>query len=262
MLAESFQKELILKNALTRIRRASLFVDSSLRRRRQQILAANSTEGHQYFLAMKQALTEFDVDIGACADATETMRRSSGEKFKIDVQRFISEPAQKIAIGQTLNSRQSHVYSLSKSQGVLSPSHSALIDTKVGDLAWGAFSLKKLSQSCTPGSSKSTQARLTGASYGNQLNLEDLAVIDCAVCYRNDDFDYYFMTQLSAGGAEVVHRVAMIIARDYYVRVDKAIVAAAKMLLDPIVGGDADHCCSMLKQRQIPTSWAHYCDLR
>lgn len=261
MLLEISRKELVLKNALTRLRRASLFAASALRGRRQKILAANSAEGRQYFLAMKQALARSSVESVNSAGPANSLKRNVEEDFISDALRFISEPVQKTAIGYVLMRGAVQTYSLAGPGKMLTSSQCLGVDNIVAELAWGAFSFNKRLQSHSIARPRFSPQNSINEGCGKQLNLQDLNILDCAVCYHDRELDYSFMMQLSADGAEIVHRVAMLIACDYNLRVDRAIVAAAKILLDPLVGGDADHCCCMLKRRELPRSWAEYYDL-
>lgn len=248
------QKQVILTNALTRVKRASEFADSAFRTRRQEVLAENCVEGQQCFVAMADALRRH------YAESDENTRSSSlaweeEDEFKPIVLNFVAEPAQRIAIDHidlSLNDMESSRYEDSITAGQLR----AFSKATIGRLAWGALSLRKVLQSESTIKQKTDRPCSIRSSRIDQLSLHDLSIINCAACYQDRQFDYSFMGQLSAGGADTVHKIAMLIATEYCMRIDMAITVAAKILVDPLVGGDGDHCRSMLKRRQLPPEWA------
>lgn len=247
------QKQVILTNALTRVKRASEFADSAFRARRQEVLAENCVEGQQCFIAMAHVLrrhyVQSDDPIRSSCLALEEK-----DEIKAIVLNFVAEPAQRIAIehiGLSLDEMGSRRYDNSIAAVPIKNLSSATI----GKLAWGAMSLRKVLQS-EPEINKKKEPCPIRSDRIDQLGLHDLSIIKCAACYQDRQFDYSFMGQLSAGGADTVHRVAMLIVTEYRLRIDMAITTAAKILVDPLVGGDGDHCRSMLKRRQLPPEWA------
>lgn len=205
---------------------------------------------------MTIALEQRKLSNGAKLEATVALLREVDDTYKIAALTFIAEPAQRSFISRIeIGGLQS--FSLvpeisAKRQYALEN----LLSDDVGGLAWGAFSLKKVKQPQSVVNEKPERIDSKRTFPTDQLTLEDLSIIGCAGTYQNRDFNYSFMKQLSTDGANIVHRIAMILATDYCVRIDVAIITAAKVLTDPIVGGDARHCYCMLKVHQFPESWA------
>lgn len=250
------QKQLILTNALKRMRRVSIYADFRFRARRQDVLAAYSSEGQQCFTAMTLALEQCKLSSGKTLEATETLPQEVEDSFKAAALIFVAEPAQRSVIERIeLGNLRPPPPEQEISAMRISTLDNIICDD-VGRLAWGAFSLKKVQQfqSVAIEERKHSDGRPTFLR--DQLSLQDLSIICCAASYQDRQFDCSFMRQLSTSGANIVHRIAMILATDYRTRIDLAIITAAKVLSDPVVGGDADHCYCMLKAHQFPPSWA------
>lgn len=238
------------------MRRVSIYADFRFRARRQDVLATFSSEGQQCFTAMMVALEQRKVSRGERLEATVSLLRKVDDSYKVAALNFFAEPAQKTLIEKIeLGSLKSFTH-VTKNSAKQSCALEELLSDDVGRLAWGAFSLKKVKQPQLLAIEKPKRSDSKRTCPKDQLNLEDLSIISCAGRYLNRHFDYSFMKQLSTNGANIVHRIAMILATDYGTRIDLAIITAAKVLTDPIVGGDAGHCYCMLKARQFPESWA------
>lgn len=253
---EDSRKRLILTNALSRLRRAAIFAEPALRRRRQEILAVYCYDGQRCFAAMREAFRR-----GVVTADGDNLRATSPDQDETDlftsaIMNFVAEPAQKLVIKKNYVSRSEEVDPGDDVPITLPASYVNFRSGEIGRLAWGAFSLKKIMYPVSVGVERPKKSNSIRLGSGVQLSLRDLSIIECAAFYQEGDFDHAFMRRLSDGGAAVVHRIAMIVVNDFSIRVDKAIVIAAKTLADPLVGGDADHCCSMLKTRQFPPSWA------
>lgn len=246
------RKQLILINALSRVKRASAFSDSAFRMRRQEVLATNHFEGRQFFVAMVRALRDRGLasDDDAIADLLVPEQVA---KLNPVVLNFVAEPAQRSLIEYTNPCSSANSQNCRKNP--LPAVCRNLANVNIGRLAWGAFSFGKLMHTSIQNNECMAEARSMQCGRADQLSLQDLSIIKCAACYQSCQFDYSFMEQLTADGATTVHRVAMMLANEFRLRVDTAIVTAAKLLVDPLVGGDGDHCRSMLKRRQIPASW-------
>lgn len=250
------QKRLALDHALSRLRRAALFAEPALRRRRQEILAVYCHDGKKFFETMEgvlhQKLATGQVDKGCSA----SLVLAEADLFRSMALKFIAEPAQRLAIEKKKALRAGEVHYSKAAPIKLSVDCEMTSSDEIAQLAWGALSLKKITHPLEVIREQPMSLDLGRSGVGVQLNLQDLSIIECAACYQDQEFDFAFMKQLSDEGAAAVHRITMIVVGNFSIRVDKAIVIAAKALVDPLVGGDADQCCSMLKSRQFPPSWA------
>lgn len=255
MRSEKSRKQLALINALARVRRASVFAENSLRLRRHEILTSNSIEGRLCFIVMMQELklnASEGCDKGVDLGSITTQGQAALEDA---VSRFVAEPAQKI-VAERLRSLGLENLNSKPSATDASCSHHGYVESlSVAQLAWGAFSLRKVLRNESVAIESRQPGHLKSTRRSARLELADLSIVDCAVRYQDRHLEYSFMSLLSADGAALVHRVAMLLASMHRLRIDTAIATAAKILVDPLVGGDADHCCSMLKGHNYPASW-------
>lgn len=224
-------------------------------KRRQEVLAAPCIQGKQIFVSMTQILRQDKSLTGARIEQTVSGGSEEEKISKESVLKFVSEPSQRVAIELLRSSAEEDSISNLRSSIAPSLTGESLEVLDVGRLAWGALSLNKANQSPTVSIVKPEQADAIRSSQSDHLNLKDLSILGCTVCYQGQQLDFSFMSQLSADGAEIIHRTALLIAIDYRLRIDTAIVTAARILIDALVGGDARHCCCMLKRRQLPASW-------
>lgn len=258
MRRETGQKQLILMNALKRMKRISIYAEVGFKTQMKDVLANYSWEGKECFKAMDLALKQYKLPSSELLWSAGSAPQDVEEVFKVAALNFVLEPAQNsfleriqlVALGEQFC--EDHI------QGESTAPLGNLPIERIGQLAWGAFSLKKIRQhqSETIVNSHRPYRIRNRNRNGDQLSLQDLTMIECAASYQGLHFDCSFMRQLSTAGANTVHRIAMILANDFHARIDVAIVKAAKLLSDPIVHGDADHCYCMLKERRFPASWA------
>lgn len=252
MCVENMQKQLTVINALSRLKRTSLASEHLFRSRQLEVLAEHSEKGILYFEAMSQVLQRLEHSPIGGLKAARCSMRDSDELFENIVLKFFSAPAQKIFVKVTGSS----IAGAWTNGAPLHSETSAPPHPTVGDLAWGAFSFGKAYGLHPLRDDNPNHIALKRNGQFGQLGLKDLSVIECAVRYMDINLDYPFMGHLTEAGATMVHQVVMMLVTDFCIRVDTAIADAARLLIDPEVGGDVDHCCSMLRQRQFPAKWA------
>lgn len=252
---KSLQKQMTLTNALLRVKRASMLAAPAFSRRRQEVLAAHCIQGEQIFVSMTQFLRQENSLTGDRIEQLISDESEEEKRLKESVLKFVSEPSQRVAIELLRSS--AAVDSISALRSPTAPvlRGGSLEGLNVGRLAWGALSFNKANYSRTRFTVKPELGDTIRGSQSDHLNLKDLSILGCSVCYQGQQLDFSFMSQLSSDGAEIIHRTALLIAIDYGLRIDAAIIAAARILIDPLVGGDARHCYCMLKRRQLPASW-------
>lgn len=261
MRPEKSQKQLTITNALARLKRASISAENAFRTRRHEILASNCIEGRRCFLALMQQL-QLNTSVECRQfEEFESIATEDQETFKRAVINFVSEPAQRSAVDRVKGSGLANADPDLSINGAPCYSHLTIPKPSIAKLAWGAFSLKKVLQHQSLVIENSGPRHFGDGKPSAQLGLQDLSIIDCAVRYQDYHFEYAYMRLLSADGAALVHRVAMLVAIEHNLRIDIAIATAARILIDPLVGGDADHCCSMLRAHSYPSSWGEQYNL-
>lgn len=246
------QKELIISVALERVDRATKQVGPAINCRRIEVLATNAPEALKYVSAIRKAIALEQVkpdDVNAGVFET----RDEEEILRIAAS-YLSAPAQAIANRKSYE-RPDLTSTTSEHVGAQSRSYAFEVAPTLGELAWGAYSYGKslcqhqVQPALVPTNSSQRDRRL------KQLGLPDLAIIECAIRYQEREFDVGFIKHLSADGAEIIHKVAMVLACDFSQRIDTAIGTAAAVLIDPIIGGDADLCLCVLRSRRLPLHW-------
>lgn len=246
------QKQLTLLNALSRLKRISIVLEPLFSTRQLEVLAKDYVKGSRYFEAMTHVLHQRELLLMDVPKAAMCSMLSNTD-LAIDVaQTFISEPAQRIVIGL----KEEGISDKRPNGGPAPSGEHASSQPTVGELAWGALSFGKV---CGLDPLPDTYSNPSGSTIngqGSQLSLQDLSIIECAVRYMDSDLDYSFMAHMTEAGAAMVHHVTMTMVAELSIRVDTAITAAARLLIDPEVGGDVNHCVSLLRRGQFPAMWA------
>lgn len=232
-----------------------MFAENTLRLRRHEIIASNSIEGRLCYVAMLQELQLSASEGCEKGEGFGSITTQDQAALKNAVSRFVSEPAQRIAAERLKNLDLENAKSKPSVLDASGSDDEHVENLSIAQLAWGAFSFRKVLQNKNLTTESSLSCQLTSVKRSPQLGLPDLSIVDCAVRYQDHHLEYSFMSLLSPDGAALVHRVAMLLASEHRLRIDTAIASAARILVDPLVGGDADHCCSMLKGQNYPVSW-------
>lgn len=251
------QKELILAAALERVDRATARVEPTLNYRRTEVLAANAPEALRYIAVVSKAVYPPRIPTDGGNTATETRENGDDEEIFRIIARYLSAPAQAKVIANRKITESRNLTSTRPERIDDHGESQALAEAPtIGELAWGAFSFGK--GLCRRQMQAESNRDMLGQrkSRFRQLNLSDLSIIECAVSYQDCELDVGFMKHLSADGAEVIHSVAMVVACDFSQRIDTAIRTAAAVLIDPLVGGDADLCLCLLRSRRLPVHWS------
>lgn len=250
------KKEVIISAALERVDRATAQAEPTLNSRRIAVLAANAPEAVKYIAAVHNAVALAGMQADDGNAATETRKNGDEEAISRIAVAYLSKPAQAQTIANRTSTDCANLTS-TRPEGIGEHVRSQTLvkPPSLGELAWGAFSYGESLRE------RQLEAEMSGDMLSHrknryrQLDLFDLSIIECAISYQDYEFDVGFMKHLSAEGAEIIHSVAMIIASDFNKRIDTAIRTAAAVLIDPIVGGDADLCLCLLRSRRLPAHW-------
>lgn len=257
------QRQFTLISALSRIERASDCVEVTLRTHRLEVLARHYLAGQQYLDAAARFLDQQKKYSNKNEEGASPVLSTSEVSADAVTRAFFNAPAQRIALTRAVDSASNSLGNVGpSSDSVPKLRRSASYSSNLGAQAWGAFSLGKV-LGCHPDlDEQRSELDATRDLQQEQVVLKDLAVMECAVCYMEQDLDYSFMKHLSKAGATAVHRIAMILANEFSIRVDSAIATSARLLLDPLIGGDVDQCICILKKRHLPEAWLAKYNLR
>lgn len=257
------QKQIVVTNALSRVKRASELVEFALTTRRLEVLAMHFADGQRCYDAVIHVLDVREHSSNKRQSALRSSSLGADQSFGAVALKFVLEPAQCAVLAGSMT-READAAEASQISGrcVQPCAATDVFSPNVGQIAWGALSLRKVLGYEFAPPERATQRTDVQKRESGQLSLQDLSIIECAVSYLDNQIDYSVMRHLSERGAAFVHRVAMLIATEFSFRIDNAIATAIRVLIDPLVGGDFEHCCCMLKRRQFPAIWVQKYELK
>ena len=255
--------QLTLTNALSRVQRASDCVEVTLRTHRLEVLARHHRAGQQYLHAVMRFVDQQKKYPHENEELTGPTVSASEVCADAITRAFFGAPAQRLASPKVEGPASTPPRTAGAgSDSDPKPAENVSYSSNLGEQSWGAFCLGRV-LGCHPDlTERRSEPKATSDLQQEHIALKDLAFMECAIHFMEQDLDYAFMKHLSEAGANTVHRIALILANEFSIRVDNAIATSARLLLDPLIGGDAYQCICILKGRHIPEAWRTKYNLR